>query len=185
VELWRTDADGSNGTKLASDVGSSGCSPDGKWVFYTAVDNKIYRLSTEGGAPAAVLAVPGIAGAGDLAVSPDGNQIAFSYQEGSPVPLDKLAVVPASGGAPHFVSQTPIGAGGLRWLPSGKALQYLLTRNGARNIWEQPLSGGPPRQITNFPSGLIFDSAWSRDGKQLLLTKGNQSSDVVLISNFR
>jgi hypothetical protein len=34
-------------------------------------------------------------------------------------------------------------------------------------------------------SALIHDFAWSRDGKQLLLAKGNESSDVILISNFR
>jgi len=43
---------------------------------------------------------------------------------------------------------------------------------------------GSTRQVTNFPSGRIFDFAWSRDGRQLLLTKGNQSSDVI-IRNFR
>jgi hypothetical protein len=32
---------------------------------------------------------------------------------------------------------------------------------------------------------LIFDFAWSRDGKQLMLAKGNETSDVILISNFR
>jgi hypothetical protein len=58
-------------------------------------------------------------------------------------------------------------------------------RNGATNLREQPLTGGELRQITNFPSGRIFDFAWSRDGKQWLLTKGNQSSDVILIRNFR
>jgi hypothetical protein len=131
-------------------------------------------LMLEGGAPAEVLAVPGVAGAGDLAVSPDGNQLAFAYQEGSPVPLDKLAAAPASGGAPHFVSQMPIGAAGLCWAPSAEG----------RHPGAAPRCCGP-RQITHFPAGLIFDSAWSRDGKQLLLAKGNQSSDVVLISNFR
>jgi hypothetical protein len=30
----------------------------------------------------------------------------------------------------------------------------------------------------------MFDFAWSRDGKQLLLAKGEVASDVVLISNF-
>ena len=74
---------------------------------------------------------------------------------------------------------------GLRWAPSGKALDYLLTRNGATNVWELSLTGGAPRQITNFTSGRVFDFAWSRDGQQLLLTKGNQSSDVILISNFQ
>jgi hypothetical protein len=61
----------------------------------------------------------------------------------------------------------------------------VLTRNGASNIWEQPLTGGPPYQLTKFTSGLIANFAWSRDGKQLLLTKFNRTSDVILISNFR
>jgi Tol biopolymer transport system component len=60
-----------------------------------------------------------------------------------------------------------------------------LLRNGASNIWEQPLSGGAPHQITNFASDRIPSFAWSRDGKQLLLIRGNQTSDVILISNFR
>jgi hypothetical protein len=62
---------------------------------------------------------------------------------------------------------------------------YVLTRKGVSNIWQQKISGGPPKQITNFPSGLIFDFAWSRDGKQLAMARGSQSSDVILISNFR
>jgi hypothetical protein len=51
--------------------------------------------------------------------------------------------------------------------------------------WEQPLTGGDPHQVTKFASGRIFSFAWSRDGKQLLVSKGNESSDVILISNFR
>jgi hypothetical protein len=32
---------------------------------------------------------------------------------------------------------------------------------------------------------LIFDFSWSKDGKQLLLSKGDDASDVVLITKFR
>jgi len=32
---------------------------------------------------------------------------------------------------------------------------------------------------------LIFAFDWSRDGKQLALTRGSENSDVILISNFR
>jgi hypothetical protein len=39
--------------------------------------------------------------------------------------------------------------------------------------------------MTNFTSGLIFDFCWTLDGKQLLLARGNETSDVILISNFR
>jgi len=79
----------------------------------------------------------------------------------------------------------PIGGQKLHWSPDQKSVQYLLTRHGATNVWGQPLTGGPPRPVTDFTSGHIFDFAWSRDGKQLLLAKGEETSDVLLISNFR
>jgi Tol biopolymer transport system component len=73
----------------------------------------------------------------------------------------------------------------IRWAPNQKGIQYLLTKDGTTNVWEQPLSGGAPRQITSFTSGLIFNFSWSRDGKQMLLARGGVTSDVVLMSNFR
>ncbi|MBI3644907.1 MAG: PD40 domain-containing protein, partial [Acidobacteriales bacterium] len=184
IELWRTDADGSNAVKKLDEVEFSDCAPDGKWIYYS-VQNKLYRMAPEGDAPIAVTEVPGTPRVWLVRTSPDGNLVAFLYQEGSPIPVTKLAVVSAAGGPLQFTRPLPLGSAGLRWAPSGKALQYLLTRSGATNLWEQPLTGGEPRQITTFPSGRIFDFAWSRDGKQLLLTKGNQSSDVILIRNFQ
>ena len=71
------------------------------------------------------------------------------------------------------------------WNTSTASFQIIFTQNGASNIWEQPLSGGPPHPITNFLSGPIFGFAWSRDGKNLYLAKGEIQTDVVLISNFR
>jgi serine/threonine protein kinase len=179
--LLRTDADGSNSIRLSEDTANSDCSPDGTWVLFTS-GSKLYRVPVEGGTPAEVFSTQqGVTGR----ISPDGKWVACAYQDAGPVPVPKVAVIPAQGGAPVNVFGRPIGARGLRWSPNGKGLQYLLTRIGASNVWEQPLAGGPPRQVTNFTSGHIFDFAWSRDGKQLLLAKGDQSSDVVLISNFR
>ena len=182
VQLWRVDADGSNSKKLLDEGHDADCSPDGKSIFYS-VKNQIYRMSVDGTDPVKIADAPQDAFA--LKISADGTLITFAYQEGDPVPIGKLGVVPTAGGSPKFVASVPIGGRYLHWSPSGKALQYRLTRNGASNIWEQPLSGGPPRQITNFTSGLIFDFDWSLDGKQLLLARGNETSDVILISNFR
>jgi Tol biopolymer transport system component len=183
VELWRSEVDGSNAIKMLNDVRYPDCSPDGKWIYYFIKD-KLYRLPPDGGTPVETLTVPGPSDPWLLRVSPSGDQVAFVFQEGSQVPITKVATASTSGGPLQFTSPLPFGFAGLRWAPSGKALDYLLTRNGATNVWEQPLTGGPPRQITTFPSGRIFDFAWSRAGK-LLLTKGSQSSDVILISSFR
>jgi hypothetical protein len=38
----------------------------------------------------------------------------------------------------------PALAGYPHWAPKGDALQYVLTKNGVSNLWEQKLTGGPP-----------------------------------------
>jgi Tol biopolymer transport system component len=98
---------------------------------------------------------------------------------------NQLTVIPFDGGAPVYQFDWTAPLGALRWAPDGEAAEYALTRNGVSNIWQQKLTGGAPKQITNFESGLIFDFDWSHDGKQLALTRGSESSDVILIRNFR
>jgi Tol biopolymer transport system component len=95
-----------------------------------------------------------------------------------------LTVIPFGGGSPVYRFDLPMGAFEIRWAPEGQALDYRLTRAGATNIWRQALAGGPPKQLTNFKSDLIFFFDWSRDGTQLALARGATSSDVILISNF-
>jgi Tol biopolymer transport system component len=187
-ELWRTDADGSNPKRLVQqDVGDEDCSPDGKWLVYTsntlATGTKIYRMPVEGGTPTEIGSAPG--GGGNAHISPDGKFVAYDLQEGRPVPQSKYAVIPAGGGSALQTFPQPSGSSPPRWSPDGKGLQFLLTRKGASNVWEQPLAGGEPHQITDFTSGHIFGFSWSRDGKQLFVAKGMRTSDVVLISNFR
>jgi hypothetical protein len=58
-----------------------------------------------------------------------------------------------------------------------------VTQNGAGNVWEQPLAGGIPKQLTHFTTSQIFDFNWSFDQTRLLLTRGNVNSDAVLLSN--
>jgi len=186
-ELWRTDADGSNPTRLvAEDVGEEDCSPDGKWGVYdtsTSAGTKLFRMPVEGGSPTEIASAPG--GGGNPRISPDGKFIAYGIQEGSPVPQGKFVVSPIEGGPRAHEFLSPSGSGPPHWSPDGKALQYLLTRKGATNVWEQPLARGDARQVTDFTSGRIFGFSWSRDGKQLLIAKGSNTRDVVLISNFR
>ena len=187
-ELWRTDADGSNPTRLVPEnVGEGDCSPDGKWLVYdtntSPAGTRLFRMPVEGGSSTEIGSAPG--GGGNPRISPDGNFVAYTLQEGSPVPQSKFAVIPAGGGARLYVFPQASGSGPPHWSPDGKGLQYLLTRKGATNVWEQPLAGGEPHQVTDFTSGRIFGFAWSRDGKQVFIAKGSETSDVVLISNFR
>jgi hypothetical protein len=48
-----------------------------------------------------------------------------------------------------------------------------------------PLDGGPPKQLTHLKTDQIFSFDFSRDGKQLALSRGTETSDVILIRDFR
>jgi len=201
--IWRMDADGSNPILLADEAVAQGpqCSPDGKWVVYLRGPEWFpMRVPIGGEKPAQMVAQDPVA-AGPISepgliapiqISHDGKFIAYLTWSNPGVNLPPSASKPLAlkaisfdGGAPVHQFDWRALAGSPRWAPKGDALQYVLTKNGVSNLWEQKLTGGPPKQITRFQSGLIFDFAWSRDGKQLALTRGSESSDVILISNLR
>jgi Tol biopolymer transport system component/DNA-binding winged helix-turn-helix (wHTH) protein len=203
VGIWRMDADGSNPNRIADETVATSpqCSPDGKWVIYTrGTSSTPTRVTITGEKPPETIVQSPVFWSGTvLAFSPDGKRIAYvappetpSENSSSPAVFlpsasqpNQLRVIAFDGGIPLNQFEWPASAGDPRWAPGGEAIDYVLTRNGVSNIWRQRLAGGPPIQITNFESGEIFDFEWSRDGRQLALTRGSESSDVILISNFR
>jgi Tol biopolymer transport system component len=74
--------------------------------------------------------------------------------------------------------------GNVHWTPDGRGIAYTLTRAGVSNIWIQPLAGGPAKQVTDFKSDKIFWFDWSRNNR-IVCSRGAETSDVVLINNFR
>ena len=69
----------------------------------------------------------------------------------------------------------------MHWSADGASLLYGKTVAGVINIWQRPLNGGEPKQLTAFTSERITAFAVSRDGKKLALARGSTSSDVVLM----
>jgi eukaryotic-like serine/threonine-protein kinase len=185
VTITRANADGSHSIKLVTgDVRHAACSPDGKFVFYVNGHRpqKIWRISVDGGSPVEIAAGVGEGITGPLDISPDGMLLSYPFDEYPPV--WKIAVCSVNGGPPAKMFKVPGGTSRVRWSPTGTDLQYLVTDNGTTNIWEQPLSGRKPKQLTKFTSGRIFDFNWSSDRKRLLLTRGDETSNVVMLSNL-
>jgi len=123
------------------------------------------------------------------AISPDGAFIACQYLDEKDRRL-KVAVVPFDLkelkpiGEPKM--EMPLPEFGLfRWSPDGRSLTYILTQNGASNIWSKPIDGGEARRLTNFTSDRIFRFAWSRDGKSLACERGIVINDAVLLHNVK
>jgi TolB protein len=183
--IWRTDLDGGDPKQLTNGAGEQNptCSPDGRWVIYRTVFGEltIWRVPVEGGEPVQLTDKPSD---GPATVSPDSKLIAYFTDYGGPL---RIAIIPFEGGEPlktFDVPPTILGVGGLRWTPDGRDLAYAGTHESVSNIWTQSLDGGAPKQLTDFKSDRIFWFDWSRDGKQLVLSRGNATSDVVMISNF-
>jgi DNA-binding winged helix-turn-helix (wHTH) protein/Tol biopolymer transport system component len=192
TDVIRLETNGTNPTTLATgDVGwSVACSPDGRYVFYNRVGapQTIWRIPIDGGPSAKVADVLEDGMVGNLTVSPDGTLLAYPFDEYHPVPKTKLAIISIDGKAPPRVLNAPGGVFGqvtISWSGDGKALQYLLTVNGATNVWQQPIAGGKPTQLTRFSSGKIFRFNWSLDRKHMLFSRGDTTSDVVLLTNLR
>jgi Tol biopolymer transport system component len=117
-----------------------------------------------------------------MGISPDGKWLAYAYVDSQAKPQVGVAVIPAEGGPPVKQFDMPVDRF-LRWMPDGRALAYIDHRN--QNVWAQPLDGGQPRQLTDFKTDQTFSFAWSRDGKVLALARGTQTSDVVMITDFK
>ena len=183
--IWRMDADGGNerqltrGDSVDSDIQPQ-ISPDGKWVVYKGRregKDVILKVSIEGGEPVQVTPHPGHA----PVISPDGKWIVFHmWDEGAK--KFRQAVMPFEGGEPTKIFDH---LGDPTWARDSKGLIYQERQGGVGNLWLQPLDGGKPKQLTSFTSDQIARWAWSRDGKQLALSRYSTTSDVVLISGFR
>ena len=191
--IWIMDIDGGHQTMVTKAWPNTmpELSPDGKWIVYTAIGSgrwtTLWRVAS-GGGPAVEL--------NDRlwqwpAVSPDGKWIAGFYASqrlSTQTEPNNLAVIPIDGGSPVKVipistSVSPLGA--VRWTRDGRQLSYLDNGRDGANIWNQPLDGSPPHQVTQFHGAALFDFDWSHDGQQLLFRQGVQARDVVLIQDAK
>jgi Tol biopolymer transport system component len=176
--IWLMDIDGGNQTRLTSKNVERNpvFSADSKWIFFTGWETgkaATWKIPVEGGEPVQVVA--------DLsfypAISTDGSLLAYGSE-------GKIRVAPSAGGQPIKTFEE---RGWMYlWMPGRRMLSYLSSQNDVTNIWAQPLDGGEPQRLTDFKPGPALGLyAWSRDGKQLAVTTGSPTSDVVLLSNTK
>ena len=192
AKLVRFDQDGSHPIVLAhGEIDSPACSADHNAIFYYTWDppQKIWKVPLGGGSPQEVAVVLGDLLAQTIDASPDGRYLVYPYTQFGRVPSEgwKLAVIPANGGTAVKQFPVPSEAGGVkvRWSSNGKGLQYVVTENGVSNIWEQPLSGGKSKPLTRFTSGQIFYFTWTLDRTRMLMARGSENRDAVLLRDLQ
>lgn len=187
--IWRIEIDGSKPRQLTfrADNYNPSIAPDGRWFAFSSWVKGpmlIMKSSTEGGEAIQLSESNGSA----PVVSPDGKLIAYVHYEEQPRNY-QIEVMDANGGKPIKRFELPPTyywrRGVIKWTRDGSALQYIDTRQGVSNIWSQPLSGGPARQVTDFKSDYIQVFDWSLDGKSLAVARFSVSTDVLLMTNTK
>ena len=195
-QVWRADADGGNLKQLTTGSGNvfPACSPDGKTVFYDHIDqgkSMLWRVGLDGQNATQV----GDKHYNQPEISPDGRRIAvYDWEDTNGV---QLVILDAATGAVQSTIQmgnsltVSEGQTRMAWSPDGRGIVYIKDDpvSGVSNLWEQPLGAPgskvePPKQVTNFTAMHIWSFAWSQDGKQLVLARGDTSAGAVLLSHF-
>ncbi|MGD9588522.1 MAG: hypothetical protein AB7Q37_04425 [Pyrinomonadaceae bacterium] len=181
--LYQIGIDGGNPIDLQVNAGSFGFSVDSQWIiYYDWVDPtgfSIFRIPTGGGSAVRLTDYVAMA----PRYSPDGKYFACKLSDEKAQTWDRIAIVPAEGGAPEKVLELPANSvGHPRWTPDGKGVTYY--NNG---FWVQPIDGGPPKklEIPKYRSTGLDDFEYSLDGKQVAFELGETTSNAVLLTDFR
>ena len=197
--IWRANPEGADLVPLTSgEFGSFwGCSPDGKWLYYTEqVTNGVLRVAAGGGKPEFV---PGANPPNSLTVqatpSTDGKTLAIFTEVLNPESktyFNRIVLASLDSGVRNldldpalkavFRSQGPPDSAGFHFSPDGKSLAFVIDEAGQDNIWIQPLDGSKGRRLTHFNDPeKIQDFRWSPDGKTLAMLRFSSVSDVILL----
>ena len=195
ISIWRANADGSSPTRLA--VGqfeeTPVCSANQNWVYYEPNRQQIWRVPLDGsGKPEPIpgSAIPHaiLVGQG-LAISPDGKTLAYLVEvltSQNQSGIEKVALLDlATLNSPRLLDVDPRISTAAQFTADGNAIAYGIRQNGVDNLWVQPLSGSPGRQITHFDREQILSFHWSPDGRDLGILRGHTDSDVVLVQESK
>lgn len=156
-------------------------------VLYTrryteGANSSISAYDVDSGRSRELLALPS---GGGLAVSPDGDSLAYSVFERA-TQTHRVLVRAIRGGATRevFRLRSPraiLETGSLDWTPDGRHLVVveLETRDHPARLWSVPLSGGEPREILQFRG--IMHVRLHPDGRRILFRGGENLGEVWVL----
>jgi len=72
----------------------------------------------------------------------------------------------------------------LRFSPDSKAVEFTANLDTGIQILRQGFEESEAKPILQMPKDYIFNFAWSKDGKKIAISRGQQYRDAVLLSEF-
>jgi Tol biopolymer transport system component len=183
TRLYVMQADGTNARIVANSLdlqGAPAWASDGQSITSAAVDHGVphlFRVPVDGHSPAPLVQEYSV----DPAWAPDGGFVVYSGPDIGTTFSVKAVTAEA---APHPLPALTLtrGARHLAFLPGGRALVLLRGEIQHKNLWLIDLETGAERQLTNVtPDFHIRDFDISPDGREVVLERGQELSDVVLL----
>ena len=182
LNIWLMAEDGANPHLIIAKAGLFAWMPDSRsLVYFSRADRQLYIFDIASGASRRLTNEPSIVQI--IAPSPDGRWVV--YQTLASGNID-LRAIPSAGGTARTVVATPHQDYHPFVSPTGKWLYFQLDH---KNIYRVP---GPaqdwrqaePEKITTFPESGLFleDPQISRDGRQLLYSRGRITGDIWLLN---
>jgi len=181
--LYAMQADGSNARVVTDSLdlqGAPAWAPDGQSILSAASDHGVlhlFRVPVDGRPPAPFLQEYSV----DPAWAPDGQFVVYSGPDvGTTFPVK--AVTAAATAHPLPALTLTRGARHLTFLPGGRALVFLRGEIQHKNLWLIDLETGAERQLTSLtPDFDVRDFDISRDGREVVLERVQEHSDVLLL----
>jgi Tol biopolymer transport system component len=191
-EVWMAEPDGSGARQVSHDgidAENPVATPDGEWIVYASANPRtrgLMKVRPNGKDTTVVLA-------GNLIepeVSPDGKNVAFVADAGSPRPF--LRVVSLADGAPVMEVALPpwsigggIDQGRCRWLPDGRGLVYVVRDQDGYSVYSRLLpafdAAGASRRVASLSPDLDAESLGvSPDGSRLTVSFREQRFDLMI-----
>jgi dipeptidyl aminopeptidase/acylaminoacyl peptidase len=103
-------------------------------------------------------------------ISPDGKQVVFSVTESflkEGKTNSDIYVMNLDGSGLRRLTNNSAADHSPNWMPDGKSILFISTRNNGPQVWRLPCDGGEPEQITSLSTG-IGSLAVAPDGKGFL-----------------
>jgi len=181
--LYVMQADGTNARIVTDSLdlqGAPAWAPDGQSITSAVNDHGIshlFRVPLDGRSPALFIQEYSV----DPVWAPDGRFVVYSGPDIGTTFSVKAATAEAAAHPLPALTLTR-GARHLAFLPGGRALVLLKGEIQHKNLWLVDLETGSERQLTDLaPDFDIRDFDISPDGREVVLERAQEQSDVVLL----
>lgn len=165
-------------------------SPDGRSVFYTMGNpTRIVRHDLGTGADVDLVSLTGPVGLTNIAVSPDGQSIAFTSRAAAVTPISSVNIMPAAGGAAREIYRASanemLSLG--TWMADGRYIFF----SKSMSVYAEP-AGSPKVEIWRVtPDGRAAEKSaldtpgrFSPDGRQVAFSKGQTIGEMWALENL-